>query len=102
MFKLSPPLNRVCQIEVAGEWVDPQTFLQYDFSAKVIVSRNFEVESVDFLSIDVYDADEPIDSDVAYILANNEVIKERLEEVAGNKAIAKAHAVDFEREVGND
>lgn len=96
-MKIAP--NRVCQIEVVGEWQDPQNGLDYDFSAKVILNRDYEVEDVEFTSIDVYDGDHPLDYDTAYVLSNNKVIKEQLESVAGTKAIEKANSADFCREV---
>ncbi len=94
-----PTVNRVCQKEVACEWIDPLNGLQYDFSAKVIVSHDYEVESVDFLSIDVYDGDQEIDTDVAWIMANSTTVKQNLEKIAGSKAIEKAQEEDFAVEV---
>ena len=90
--------NRVCQIEVACEWHDPVTHLDYDFSAKVIVSRSYEIETVDFLSIDVYGGDEPLDHDVAWVLAMQKPVKENLETIAGAKALEKVQYEDFARE----
>lgn len=91
-------INRVCQVEVSAEWTDPVTNLQYDFSAKVFLSRDYEVQNIDFLSIDVYDADKPLDRDVAWILATGKTIKEQLESVATEKALEKVQLVDFDGE----
>lgn len=96
MYKLAP--NRACQIEVSGEWTDPVSDLDYTFSAKVIISRDYEVESVDFLSIDVYDANEPLNNDVAYILASSAVVNARLKKIAGDEALEKVQSADFDAE----
>ncbi len=98
MFKLKSSPNRVCQIEVVGEWVDPVTNLEYDFLAKVIVSRDYDIEAVDFLAIEVYDGDVALDEDVAYILANHSAVKSNLEAIAGEKAIEKVQSEDFSAE----
>lgn len=94
--------NRVCQIEVTCEWQDPLNGLDYDFSAKVIINRHYEAEAVEIVSVDVYDADEPLDSDVAWVLANTTAIRNNLECVAINKALDKVHSADFAMERDGD
>lgn len=90
--------NRACQIHVSCEYTDPVTFLEYEFSATVIISREYEVEVVNFLSIDVYDANEPLNEDVAYILASAQPINEQLRKIAGDKALEKVQIADFDAE----
>lgn len=90
--------NRVCQITVACEWKDPINDVQYDFSADVILSKDYEVESVEITSIDGYKSDQKLDRDIVYILSHNHTVRTQLEATAGRKALEKAQEADFEPE----